>query len=233
MDNKNISLAAIQQINNYNKSIGARILDNMPLNMAFERAKDIVKNYPNDQPVAIVLRDLNFESHIAIRVPDGTVVTYDTTYEKEALYIADLSDDTALIIWEQISPDVWWYAKSVTDTDVSDPIDITHNIVLTRPMPVWKHAIFDKRIRAAISEVEFNCDINYTDDPGMQISVIDGDTTIGIIDFISIMPTDCEINLVPVKSKSEAPDRCSNFEWCTLRDYIVNQIVKIADNIDN
>lgn len=233
MENKNISLATINQLKAYSKSVGTRILSNMPLNMARERAHDIVKNYPEDQPAAIVLRDLNFESHIVIRVPDGTVVTYDTTSEKETLYIADFNDDTALIIWEQISSDVWWYAKSASDTGISDPVDITRNIVLDRPMPVWKHTIFDKRVRVAVSEAGFICDINYTDDPGMQISVIDGDTVIGIIDFISIMPTDREINLVPVKSKSEAPDRCSNFEWCTLRDYIVDQIVKIADNLDN
>ena len=233
MDKNNISLAAINQLKNYSKSVGSHILSNMPLNMARERAHDIVKNYPNDQPVAIVLRDLNFESHIAIRVPDGTIVTYDTEAEKEKSYMSELSDDTALIIWEQISSDTWWYAKSVTDTDISDPIDITRNIVLDRPMPGWKHAIFDKRVRTAVLEVGFICDINYTADLGMQVSVIDGETVIGIIDFVSIMPTEHEINLVPVKSKSEEPDRCSNVEWSTLRDYIVDQIVKIADNIDN
>lgn len=63
-------------------------------------------------------------------------------------------------------------------------------------------------------------------------SIIHGDCTIGFIEFKSLCSTENEVNLVPVKLMTEAPDRCSDFEWATLRDYLEDKIVKIADELD-
>lgn len=163
---------------------------------------------------------------------DGTIVNYDVTSDKEQKFIEKLSEDMMLIIGEQLSSDMWWICKKSDEEDITYSVDVTRNVVLDNPMPAWKKTILDRRIIDAVSEAGFGCEIKRKDEFDFQIAVIDGDCTIGFIEFKSLCLTDNEVNLVPVKLMTEAPDRCSDFEWATLRDYLEDKIVKIADELD-
>lgn len=231
MKRKN-ALAAIMQAKNYNATIGDRIISDMSFDETLETAREIVRTFPRGQFVTIVLRDLNFRSHIIARLCDGTIVNYDMTSDKEPNFIEKLSEDMMLIIWDQLSRDTWWICKKSDEEDITYPVDVTRNVVLDNPMPAWKKTILDRRIIDAVSEAGFGCEINRKDEFDFQIAVIDGDCTIGFIEFKSLCSTDNEVNLVPIKLMTEAPDRCSDFEWATLRDYIEDKIVKIADELD-
>lgn len=231
MKRKN-ALAAIMQAKNYNATIGDRIISDMSFDETLETAREIVRTFPRGQFVTIVLRDLNFRSHIIARLCDGTIVNYDMTSDKEPNFIEKFSEDMMLIIWDQLSRDTWWICKKSDEEDITYPVDVTRNVVLDNPMPAWKKTILDRRIIDAVSEAGFGCEINRKDEFDFQIAVIDGDCTIGFIEFKSLCSTDNEVNLVPIKLMTEAPDRCSDFEWATLRDYIEDKIVKIADELD-
>ena len=231
MKRKN-ALAAIMQAKNYNATIGDRIISDMSLEETLESARQIVKAYEVGKFVTIVLRDLNFRSHIIARLCDGTIVNYDVTSDKEPNFIEKLSEDMMLIIWEQLSSDMWWICKKSDEEDITYPVDVTRNVVLDSPIPIWKRDIFERRIIDAVSEAGFGCEIKRKDEFDFQIAVIDGDCTIGFIEFKSLCSTENEVNLVPVKLMTEAPDRCSDFEWATLRDYLEDKIVKIADELD-
>lgn len=229
---KKDTLAAIMQLKNYNATIGDRIISDMSFDETLETAREIVRTFPTGQFVTIVLRDLNFCSHIIARLCDGTIVNYDVTSDKEPKCIEKLGEDMMLIIWEQLSRDTWWVCKKSKEEDITYPVDVTRNVVLDNPMPAWKKTILDRRIIDAVSEAGFGCEINRKDELDFQIAVIDGDCTIGFIEFKPLCSTENEVNLVPVKLMTEAPDRCSDFEWATLRDYLVDKIVKIADELD-
>ena len=229
---KKDTLAAIMQAKNYNATIGDRIICDMSFDETLETAREIVRTFPRGQFVTIVLRDLNFRSHIIARLCDGTIVNYDVTSDRESDYLEKLGENVALIIWEQLSSDMWWICKKSDEEDITYPVDVTRNVVLDNPVPVWKRDIFDRRIIDAVSEAGFGCEINRKDELDFQIAVIDGDCTIGFIEFKSLCSTDNEVNLVPIKLMTEAPDRCSDFEWATLRDYLEDKIVKIADELD-
>ncbi len=231
MKRKN-AVAAIMQAKNYNATIGDRIISDMSLEETLESAREIVRTFPRGQFVTIVLRDLNFRSHIIARLCDGTIVNYDMTSDKEPNFIEKLGEDMMLIIWEQLSRDTWWICKKSDEEDITYPVDVIRNVVLDKPMPAWKKTILDRRIIDAVSEAGFGCEINRKDELDFQIAVIDGDCTIGFIEFKPLCSTDNEVNLVPVKLMTEAPDRCSDFEWATLRDYLEDKIVKIADELD-
>lgn len=229
---KKDTLAAIMQAKNYNATIGDRIISDMSFDETLETAREIVRTFPRGQFVTIVLRDLNFRSHIIARLCDGTIVNYDMTSDKEPNFIEKLSEDMMLIIWEQLSSDMWWICKKSDEEDIIYPVDVTRNVVLDNPMPLWKKTILDRRIIDAVSEAGFGCEIKRKDEFDFQIAVIDGDCTIGFIEFKPLCSTENEVNLVPVKLMTEAPDRCSDFEWATLRDYLEDKIVKIADELD-
>lgn len=231
MKRKN-ALAAIMQAKNYNATIGDRIISDMSFDETLETAREIVRTFPRGQFVTIVLRDLNFRSHIIARLCDGTIVNYDVTSDKEQKFIEKLGEDMMLIIWEELSRDTWWICKKSDEEDITYPVDVTRNVVLDNPVPLWKKTILDRRIIDAVSEAGFGCEINRKDEFDFQIAVIDGDCTIGFIEFKSLCSTENEVNLVPVKLMTEAPDRCSDFEWATLRDYLEDRIVKIADELD-
>lgn len=229
---KKDTLAAIMQVINYNATIGDRIISDMSFEETLESARKIVRTFPTGQFVTIVIRDLNFHSHIMTRLCDGTIVNYDVTSDKEPNFIEKLSEDMMLIIWEQLSSDMWWICKKSDEEDITYPVDVTRNVVLDSPIPIWKRDIFERRIIDAVSEAGFGCEIKRKDEFDFQIAVIDGDCTIGFIEFKSLCSTENEVNLVPVKLMTEAPDRCSDFEWATLRDYLEDKIVKIADELD-
>lgn len=229
---KKDTLAAIMQAKNYNATIGDRIISDMSFDETLETAREIVRTFPRGQFVTIVLRDLNFRSHIIARLCDGTIVNYDMTSDKEPNFIEKLSEDMMLIIWEQLSSDMWWICKKSDEEDIIYPVDVTRNVVLDNPMPLWKKTILDRRIIDAVSEAGFGCEIKRKDEFDFQMAVIDGDCTIGFIEFKPLCSTENEVNLVPVKLMTEAPDRCSDFEWATLRDYLEDKIVKIADELD-
>lgn len=229
---KKDTIAAIMQAKNYNATIGDRIISDMSLEETLESAREIVRTFPRGQFVTIVLRELNFCSHIIARLCDGTIVNYDVTSDKEPKCIEKLGEDMMLIIWEQISRNTWWVCKKSKEEDITYPVDVTRNVVLDSPIPIWKRTIFDRRIIDAVSEAGFGCEINRKDELDFQIAVIDGDCTIGFIEFKPLCSTENEVNLVPVKLMTEAPDRCSDFEWATLRDYLDDKIVKIADELD-
>lgn len=220
------------QAKNYNATIGDRIISDMSFDETLETAREIVRTFPRGQFVTIVLRDLNFRSHIIARLCDGTIVNYDMTSDKEPNFIEKLSEDMMLIIWEQLSSDMWWICKKSDEEDIIYPVDVTRNVVLDNPMPLWKKTILDRRIIDAVSEAGFGCEIKRKDEFDFQMAVIDGDCTIGFIEFKPLCSTENEVNLVPVKLMTEAPDRCSDFEWATLRDYLEDKIVKIADELD-
>ena len=229
---KKDTLAAIMQMKNYDAKIGDRIVSDMSLEETLESAREIVRTFPTGQFVTIVIRNLNFRSHIMTRLCDGTIVNYDMTSNRESDYLEKLGENVALIIWEQLSSDMWWICKKSDEEDITYPVDVTRNVVLDNPVPVWKRDIFDRRIIDAVSEAGFGCEINRKDELDFQIAVIDGDCTIGFIEFKPLCSTENEFNLVPVKLMTEAPDRCSDFEWATLRDYLEDKIVKIADELD-
>ena len=231
MKRKN-AVAAIMQMKNYNATIGDRIISDMSFEETLESARKIVRTFPTGQFVTIVIRDLNFHSHIMTRLCDGTIVNYDVTSDKEPKCIEKLGEDMMLIIWEELSNDMWWICKKSDEEDITYPVDVTRNVVLDSPIPIWKRTIFDRRIIDAVSETGFGCEINRKDELDFQIAVIDGDCTIGFIEFKPLCSTENEVNLVPVKLMTEAPDRCSDFEWATLRDYLDDKIVKIADELD-
>lgn len=231
MKRKN-AVAAIMQMKNYNTTIGDRIISDMSLEETLESAREIVRTFPTGQFVTIVVRNLNFRSHIIARLCDGTIVNYDMTSDKELNFIEKLSEDMMLIIWEQLSSDMWWICKKSDEEDITYPVDVTRNVVLDSPIPIWKRDIFERRIIDAVSEAGFICEINRKDEFDFQIAVIDGDCTIGFIELKPLCSTENEVNLVPVKLMTEAPDRCSDFEWATLRDYLEDKIVKIADELD-
>lgn len=231
MKRKN-AVAAIMQAKNYNATIGDRIISDMSLEETLESARQLVKAYEVGKFVTIVLRNLNFRSHIIARLCDGTIVNYDMTSDKEQNFIEKLSEDMMLIIWQQLSSDMWWICKKSDEEDITYPVDVTRNVVLDSPIPIWKRDIFERRIIDAVSEAGFGCEINRKDELDFQIAVIDGDCTIGFIEFKPLCSTENEVNLVPVKLMTEAPDRCSDFEWATLRDYLEDKIVKIADELD-
>ena len=231
MKRKN-AVAAIMQAKNYNATIGDRIISDMSLEETLESARQLVKAYEVGKFVTIVLRNLNFRSHIIARLCDGTIVNYDMTSDKEQNFIEKLSEDMMLIIWQQLSSDMWWICKKSEEEDITYPVDVTRNVVLDSPIPIWKRDIFERRIIDAVSEAGFGCEINRKDELDFQIAVIDGDCTIGFIEFKPLCSTENEVNLVPVKLMTEAPDRCSDFEWATLRDYLEDKIVKIADELD-
>lgn len=231
MKRKN-AVAAIMQAKNYNATIGDRIISDMSFDETLETAREIVRTFPTGQFVTIVLRELNFCSHIIARLCDGTIVNYDVTSDKELKLIEKLGEDMMLIMWEELSSDMWWICKKSDEEDITYPVDVTRNVVLDNPIPIWKRTIFDRRIIEAVSEAGFNCKINRKDESDLQIAVIDGDYTIGFIEFKPLCSTENEVNLVPVKLMTEAPDRCSDFEWATLRDYLDDKIVKIADELD-
>lgn len=231
MKRKN-AVAAVMQAKNYNATIGDRIISDMSFEETLESARQLVKAYEVGKFVTVVVRDLNFCSHIIARLCDGTIVNYDVTSDKEPKCIEKLGEDMMLIIWEELSSDMWWICKKSDEEDITYPVDVTRNVVLDNPMPAWKKTILDRRIIDAVSEAGFICEINRKDEFDFQIAVIDGDCTIGFIEFKSLCSTDNEVNLVPIKLMTEAPDRCSDFEWATLRDYLVDKIVKIADELD-
>ena len=221
MKRKN-AVAAIMQAKNYNATIGDRIISDMSLEETLESARQLVKAYEVGKFVTIVLRNLNFRSHIIARLCDGTIVNYDMTSDKEQNFIEKLSEDMMLIIWQQLSSDMWWICKKSDEEDITYPVDVTRNVVLDSPIPIWKRDIFERRIIDAVSEAGFGCEINRKDELDFQIAVIDGDCTIGFIEFKPLCSTENEVNLVPVKLMTEAPDRCSDFEWATLRDGLVS-----------
>ena len=229
---KKDTVAAIMQTKNYNATIGDRIISDMSFDETLETAHEIVRTFSTDQFVTIVIRDLNFHSHIMTRLCDGTIVNYDMTSNRESDYLEKLGENVALIMWEQLSSDMWWICKKSDEEDITYPVDVTRKVVLDSPIPIWKRDIFERRIIDAVSETGFCCEINRKDEFDFQIAVIDGDCTIGFIEFKSLCSTDNEVNLVPIKLMTEAPDRCSDFEWATLRDYLEDKIVKIADELD-
>ena len=231
MKRKN-AVATVMQAKNYNATIGDRIISNMSFEETLESARQLVKAYEVGKFVTVVVRELNFCSHIIARLCDGTIVNYDVTSDKEQKFFEKLGEDMMLIMWDQLSRDTWWICKKSDEEDITYPVDVTRNVVLDNPMPAWKKTILDRRIIDAVSEAGFICEINRKDEFDFQIAVIDGDCTIGFIEFKSLCSTDNEVNLVPIKLMTEAPDRCSDFEWATLRDYLDDKIVKIADELD-